>query len=89
MDADGGRLLADVEVEKTADLARGVQLGRLFLEPTDAEHLGQQGQAALAVDGNGVAHDGVGSRVEVVSFGKSELARQQQPAHDLPASGLG
>ena len=35
-------LLADVEVEEAADLAHGVELGRLLLEAPDEQHLAQQ-----------------------------------------------
>ena len=43
--ADGDRLLADVEVQEAADLARAVELGALLLEAADAQHLAQQGDA--------------------------------------------
>src|SRR5262249_62176217 len=48
-DADG--LLADAEMEKTADLALRVRLGRRFLHPADGENLpvelGEQGLVVL------------------------------------------
>ena len=40
--ADRHRLLADVEMEESADLPERVRLGGLLLEAADQEHVGQQ-----------------------------------------------
>ena len=45
--AGGDGLLADVQVQKAADLAGGVQLGCFLLEPADQRHLPVQLQQLL------------------------------------------
>ena len=44
----GDRLLADVEVQKTADLAFAVKLSAALLKPPDAQHVAQSIQAEIA-----------------------------------------
>ena len=44
----GDRLLADVEVQKTADLAFAVELSAALLKPPDAQHVAQSIQAEIA-----------------------------------------
>ncbi|MNN63091.1 hypothetical protein D3C81_1784400 [compost metagenome] len=45
--AGGHRLLADVQVQEAADLARAVQLGGALLQAADAQHVAQQGDGEL------------------------------------------
>src|SRR6516225_8713426 len=46
--ADGDRLFANVEMQKTADLLLLIQLGAFLLEAADADHSAQQRQQVLA-----------------------------------------
>ena len=51
LDADGDRLLADVQVAEAADQAHAVELAGLLLEASDQEHVAVVGQQQLAVMG--------------------------------------
>ena len=46
--ANGDRLLADVEMQKSADLLLLIKLGAFLLEAADADHRAQQCQQMLA-----------------------------------------
>ena len=48
--ADGHRLLADIEMEKAADLAHGIHLGGFLFEPSDQLHLGEKPAGQLRVE---------------------------------------
>ncbi len=52
MHADGDRFLAVVEMQKSADLLLGVELRATILELPDAQHLPQQRQRVLAIEGD-------------------------------------
>jgi hypothetical protein len=68
------RLLADIEVEKAADLAEAVELRRLFLEAADAEHLPQQSQGMRTVNRETHGHS-IGDK----SSSPSAFSRQLSP----------
>src|SRR5215467_2348523 len=59
------RLLADVEVEKPADLAQGVHLSGLFLEASEQLHLGQQPPGQTRVEA-GAGYRGFGLRHDAI-----------------------
>src|SRR5512133_3667213 len=81
--ANGDRLFADIEMQKTADLLLLVKLGALLLEAANADHPAQQRQQVLAgqvrLGPMGLAHDGASSSVERSPSGRpSSRARSRR-----------
>src|SRR5579872_2179725 len=80
-------------MKESANLRSAVQLGAFFFEAADADHLLQQRQRMIGVDVRG--HDVWFQRHVLqalqrrgVTFGESEFASLEQPAHDFSAPRL-
>ncbi len=84
--ADRHRLLAVIQMQKAEDLLRLVQLDAFRLEMPDADHLAQQMVQVRVVELDPGAHRSSLSSVDRSPSGKPQLARLQQPAHDLAAA---
>ena len=69
-DADGDRLLADVEVTEAADEAHAVHLAGLFLESADQEHVAIGGEFLIAGQGSLVRRAGGRSLLTSIGCGR-------------------
>src|SRR5262249_5297823 len=90
--ADGHRFLSDVQMEKAADLAERIHLGRLFLEAPDQRHLGQQTPGELGAEparrrrGLGLSHGNPSSYQRITFSSSTDSRRRTRKIETMMAS---